>query len=69
MLTKNDLSQIRVVVHEEVDVVVEKKIKPIKKDLGYLRKTLDLTVKNFDEGDIKLEKRVRKIEEHFSLTP
>lgn len=69
MLTKKDLSQIRVVVNQEVDTVVEKKLKPIKKDLRYLRKTLDLTVKNYDEGDIELGKRVKKIEEHIGLTP
>jgi len=68
MLTKSDLNQIRVVVNEEVDAVVEKKLKPIKKDLRYLKKTVDLTVKNYDEGDIKLDRRVRKIEAHIGLT-
>lgn len=68
MLTKSDLNQIRVVVNEEVDVVVEKKLKPIKKDLRYLKKTVDLTVKNYDEGDIKLERRVKRIEGHIGLT-
>ncbi len=71
MLTKTDLSQIRGVVHEEVDVVVEekleKKLKPIKKDLRYLRTTVDLIVKNYDEADVKLERRVRKIEHHVGL--
>lgn len=42
MLTKSDLNQIGVVVNEEVDVVVEKKLKPIKKDLRYLKKTVGL---------------------------
>lgn len=32
MLTKTDLNQIRGVVHEEVDVIVEEKLKPIKTD-------------------------------------
>lgn len=72
MLTKSDLSQIRGVVHEEVDVVVEEKLenklKPIKKDLRYLKKTVDLIVKNYDEADVKLERRVRKIEDHIGLT-
>ena len=84
MLTKTDLKQIRGVVHEEVDVVVENKLKPIKtdinqignvvdekldyklkpikKNLRYLKKTVDLIVKNYDEGDVKIERRVRKID-------
>lgn len=73
MLTKTDLNQIRGVVREEVDVVVEqkleKKLKPIKKDLRYLRTTVDIIVKNYDEADVKLERRVKKIEEHVGLTP
>lgn len=63
MLTKNDLSQIRDVVHEEVDTL----LKPIKKDLRYLKKTVDIVVKNYDEADVKLERRVKKIEEHIAL--
>lgn len=113
MLTKNDLSQIRNVVHEEVDVTVEGKLesklkpirkelsqvgqviderlKPIKKDLSeigqvidekldsklrpikrnlrYLKKTVDIIVKNYDEADVKLQRRVRRIEDHIGLTP
>ncbi len=90
MLTKSDLNQIRVVVNEEVDAVVDEKLEPIKKDLTilksdvtdlkkdvkYLKKkvnridrTVSLTVKNYDEGDIKLERRVKKIEDHIGLTP
>ena len=67
MLTKSDLNQIRGVVREEVDVVVEGKLKPIKKDLKYLKKTVDIIVKNYDEGDVKLERKVRKIEQHLAL--
>ncbi len=86
MLTKTDLNQIRGVVREEVDVVVEEKLEkglePIKKDLTIIKKdakylkkkvnridrTVSLIVKNYDEGDIKLDRRVRKIEEHIGLT-
>ena len=71
MLTKSDLNQIRGVVHEEVDVIVEEKLenklKPIKKDLRYLKKTVNIIVKNYDEADVKLERRVRKIERHLAL--
>jgi|WetSurMetagenome_2_1015567.scaffolds.fasta_scaffold06078_6 hypothetical protein len=91
MLTKTDLNQIRGVVREEVDVVIEdrlkpirkelsqvgqvidekldKKLKPIKKDLKYLKKTLDIVVENYDENDVRLERRIKKIETHIGLTP
>lgn len=72
MLTKTDLNQIRGVVHEEVDVVVEEKLesklKPIKKDLRYLKKTVDIIVRNYDEADVKLQRRVKKIETPIGLT-
>lgn len=88
MLTKTDLNQIRGVVHEEVDTVIEQKLEPIKKDLTYLKrdvidlkkdakylkkkvnridKTVSLIVKNYDEEDVKLARRVRRIEQHLAL--
>jgi len=79
MLTKTDLNQIREVVHEEVDTIVDekldKRLEPIRKDLKYLKKkvnridkTVNLIVRNYDEADVKLERRVRKIENHIGLT-
>ncbi|MDO8583259.1 MAG: hypothetical protein Q7R51_01910 [bacterium] len=85
MLTKTDLNQIRGVVRDEVEIVVEDKLKPIrkalsqigqvideklrpiKKDLKYLKTTVNLIVKNYDEADVKLERRVRKIETQIGL--
>jgi len=61
---KKELSQIGQVIDEKLD----KKLKPIKKDLQYLKKTANLIIKNYDEEDIKLARRVRKIEEHIGLT-
>lgn len=60
------LEPIRKGVHG-IDSVIEEKLKPIKKDLSYLRKTVDIIARNYDEGDVKLEKRVRKIEKHLGL--
>ena len=48
---------------------LEKKLKPIKKDLRYLKKTVDIIAKNYDEEDVRLDRRVRKIEAHIGLTP
>jgi len=64
MLTKTDLNQIGQVVDEKLD----KKLKPIKKDLKYLKKTLDIVVENYDENDVRLERKIKKIETHIGLT-
>lgn len=75
MLTKTDLQQIGKIVDDRLDQKLDEKLEPIKKDLKYLKKkvnridkTVSLTVKNYDEVDVRLEKRVRKIEEHIGLT-
>jgi len=74
MLTKSDLKQIGEVIDERLEAKLEQKLEPIKKDLKYLKKkvnridkTVSLTVKNYDEGDVRLERRVRKIELHLDL--
>ncbi|MBI2196962.1 MAG: hypothetical protein HYY87_03215 [Candidatus Levybacteria bacterium] len=67
MLTKSDVNQIRGVVREEVENVVTNRLKPVKKDLRHLKKTVDIIAKNYDEGDVKLNRRVKRIEHHLSL--
>jgi len=74
MLTKNDLNQIGKVIDGKLDEKLDQKLKPIKKDLTslkkdvkYLKKTVDIIVANYDEADVKLERRVRKIEHHLAL--
>lgn len=70
MITKSDLNQIGNI----VDVKLENKLKPIEKNLQYLKekvnridKTVSLIVKIYDEADVKLERRVRKIEQQLAL--
>jgi len=46
---------------------VEKGIKALRKDVRYLKKTVDIIAGNYDEGDVLLARRVKKIEEHLSL--
>lgn len=74
MLTKSDITQIRGVVREEVEMVVEEQIDPLKKDVKILKKsvkkiekTLDIVIKTFDDQDVKMAKRVTKIEQHLNL--
>lgn len=70
MLTKSDLNQIGNVIDEKL----EKGLDPIKKDLKYLKKkvnridkTVSLIVRNYDEADVKLQRRVSKIEQHMAV--
>ncbi len=75
MLTKSDIEQLKTVLATKDDISsLEAKLKPITKDIQYLRKktnridkTVSLVAKNYDEGDVRLERRVRKIEQHLSL--
>lgn len=79
MLTKTDLQQIREVVREEVDERLEvkleekleekldKKLKPIKRDLNYVKRTLSVAIKRFDETDVNHERRIGNIENHLGL--
>lgn len=48
---------------------LKKDVKYLKKKVNKIDKTVSLTVRNYDEADVKLERRVRKVEEHISLTP
>ncbi len=72
VLTKNDLGQIRDVIQEEVSEIVDDKLdiklKPIKKELKYLRKTSNLIIENYEEEDTSLKKRVKKLENHLGLS-
>lgn len=74
MLTKSDLTQIKDVVENVVDERLEAELEPVKKDLKYLKKkinridkTVSVIVKNYDEGDVKLDRRVTRIEKHLNL--
>lgn len=40
----------------------------MKKKVNRIDKTVSLVVKNFDEGDAKLDRRVRRLEEHLKLS-
>lgn len=46
---------------------IQKDIKTSKKDLRYISKTVDIIAKNYDEEDVKLNRRVRRIEQHLML--
>ena len=43
-------------------------VKYLKKKVNRIDKTVSLTVKNYDEGDVRLERKVKRIEDHLGLT-
>lgn len=81
MLTKSDLSKIQKVVQNEVEPiktdvsslkqdvgVLKRDVGSLKKDMKHVKKTVDVMIDLFDRQDIKLHKRVVRIEEHLGLT-
>ena len=68
---KKDLTTLKndVIILKTDVTVLKKDVKYLKKKVNRIDKTVSLTVKNYDEGNVKLEKRVRKIEAHIGLTP
>ncbi|OGH23139.1 MAG: hypothetical protein A3F31_04065 [Candidatus Levybacteria bacterium RIFCSPHIGHO2_12_FULL_38_12] len=78
MLTKTDLKQIegivQGVVRNETRQIIQQELEPIrkdtktlKKDMRYVKKTIDIMVRMFNEDDVKLRKRVEKIEDHLGF--
>jgi hypothetical protein len=68
MMTKSDLQQIGNVIDERLDIKLEQNLKPVKKELRYIKKIVDIIAKNYDEGDVKLDRRVKQIEQHLALS-
>ena len=66
-LTKSDLKQIGNVVDERLEVKLELKLRPIKKDIRYIKKTASVLVGRSDREETQLKKRVSRIEHHLAL--
>lgn len=54
-------------VSEDVETRITKRLKPVNRTLDYIKKTLDVAISRFDESDVKLEKRVKRIEDNITL--
>lgn len=80
MLSKTDLNHIGNVIEEKLEPIredvlglkqgvddLQKDMKYLKKKINRIDKTVSLVVKNYDEEDVKLARRVRKIEQHLAL--
>lgn len=74
MLTKDDLSQIKVIVQDETRKIVKEEIDPLKKDVktlkidvSVIRKDIKQIVTFFDHGYLELRERVENIEQHLGI--
>lgn len=76
MLTKDDLSQIKVIVQGETRKIVQnetrrivkEEIAPLKRDVTKIRKDVDTIVNFFDREYLELRERVENIEHHLGIT-
>lgn len=62
MLTKDDLKEIKNLLNP-----LEKDLRDVKKRVRKIEKTADVMIGMFDAADVKLQKRVTRIEEHLNL--
>lgn len=67
MLTNDDLDKIKGIVAAQVEPLVID-VKVIKSDLKRIDKTLKTAIDVFDRRDIKMDKRVSKIENHLGMS-
>lgn len=62
MLTDSDLKKIK-----EIISPLEKDMKVVKKKVTKIEVTVDMMSRLFDEADVRIERRVKRIEQHLSL--
>lgn len=74
MLTKDDLSQIKIIVQDETRKIIKEEIDPLKKDVKTLRSDVSVIRKDikqivtfFDHEYLELRKRVENIEQHLGI--
>lgn len=79
-LTKSDLQKIGIVIDERLGPIeqrlgsietdlgeVKKDLKSVKTRVKRIEKTVDVMAKLFDKADVRLHKRVTRIETHLGL--
>ena len=73
MLTNEDITQIKklfeennIVLVQKIDMGVDKKLKPILKELRKLRKDLNVTITSFDR---ELIHTIHRIDTHLNIPP
>ena len=82
MLTKNDLTRIGEVVDKKIENrlgvelkpikedigLLKKELRPIKEDISHIRKDMKTVINYFDREYLQLRKRVERIEAHLNLS-
>ena len=67
MLTKEELEQLGQLIDQRLDVKLDQKLKPIKKNLRAVKKTVDVMAKLLDGEQMRQRKRIDKIEDHLGF--
>ena len=71
MLSQNDLQAIKGIVRNEintqVELIIEKHLKPVKRDIRKIKKDLILVINTFDRDYLKHDKRITSLEKHPNL--
>ena len=71
MLSQNDLQAIKGIVRNEintqVELIIEKHLKPVKRDIRKIKKDLILVINTFDRDFLKHENRISRLEKHPNL--
>lgn len=73
MLTKNDLEQIKNIVHIEVRDQVKTQLtdglKPIKKDIKKISEDINMIIDHFDRDYLEMRARIDRIERFLKISP
>jgi hypothetical protein len=67
MLTKDEVEQLGQLLDQRLDRKFDQKLKPIKKNLRAVKKTVDVMARLLDSEQMRQRKRIDKIEDHVGL--
>jgi hypothetical protein len=68
---RKEIQDVQTSLHGEMqslEAMIQKELKPMKKDMKYIKKTLDVAIEHFDRTDVSFEKRLVKIENKLSMS-
>ncbi len=76
MFTDEQIKQLAAVIDERLDEKLDQKLQPIKeqldkqgKDIKQIKNDVSVLVKSTNRDDMRLQKRVKRVEDHLNLPP
>lgn len=64
-LTKNDLSQIKKIIHSEITI----ELKPINRKLDKISEDINMVIDHFDRDYLEMRARIDRIEKFLKIPP